>query len=438
MSVTKKTAPIHVAGLKAGFARMDGTPSTTEVMMKVGQVLATFEEFKKKNDEALTEIRKGREDVVTKNSVETINSEITKLQGELSAMNNKLSAASLAKQAADETPEEVKAYKRAFNRFLRKGEENGLGDLMVKAALTTDSNPDGGYVVVPELDRTITRVLGKVSAIRSISSVQSIGTSVHKKIKNLGGAASGWVTEKASRPETSTPTLSEMAFEAHELYAMPAATQTMLDDGFIDIEGWLASEVAIQFAEKEAAAFITGSGVGQPKGFLSYSFAASTASSPSAWGKIGYTPTGASGDFVASSTSANAFDCLVDLVTSLKPGYRQSARWVGNRATFAKIRKVKDAEGNYIWLPATTAEAPSTLLGYAVTEDDDMPDFGANNYPLAFGDFGRGYLVVDRMGTRVLRDPFSSKPYVLFYTTRRVGGGVQDYHAIKVLKAGNA
>jgi HK97 family phage major capsid protein len=217
-----------------------------------------------------------------------------------------------------------------------------------------------------------------------------------------------------------------------EQYAMPAATQTMLDDAFFDVEAWLAEEVSIEFLEMEGDAFVNGDGVNKPRGFLAYSFAASTPSSPSVWGKIGYTPSGASGAFAADPAGG---DALIDLVHSLKPGYRANATWLMNDATAAKARKLKDSQGHYQWQQSLVVGAPSQLLGYGVEFDDGMPDFGANTYPIAFGDFNRGYNIIDRMGTRVLRDPYSVKPYILFYTTRRVGGGVRDFNAIKVLKA---
>jgi HK97 family phage major capsid protein len=212
-----------------------------------------------------------------------------------------------------------------------------------------------------------------------------------------------------------------------ELYAMPAASQTLLDDAVVDVEQWLADEVQGEFAAQETNAFVNGDGVSRPRGFLSYTNVAEAVRTGS---EIGYLATGAAGAFAA----ANPADTLLDLIYAPKQAFRANGRFVMNRKTLSMVRKFKDADGNYLWQPALAAGAPSTLFGYPVTEAEDMPDIGANAYPIAFGDFARGYLIVDRQGVRILRDPYSAKPYVLFYTTKRVGGGVQNFDAIKLLK----
>ncbi|WP_246727923.1 phage major capsid protein [Chelativorans sp. Marseille-P2723] len=301
----------------------------------------------------------------------------------------------------------------------------------MKAALRTDSDPDGGYVVPEEMENTIDRVLGTVSAMRSISRVISISTGTYKKLVNQGGAVGGWVGEHDARSETDGPRLSALEFPAMEVYANPAATQTLLDDSRISIEQWLADEVSITFAELEGAAFIAGTGVNQPRGLLSYD---KVADSSYAWGKLGYLATGVAGKL--SDSTHNGVDALLDVVYAIKQGYRQNARWLMNRSTQAAIRKLKSKQEElYLWQPSMQLGQPATILGYPVVDDDNMPDIGADEYPIAFGDFQRGYLIVDRMGVRVLRDPFTNKPYVHFYTTKRVGGGVQNFEAIKLLKA---
>ncbi|MFD0938343.1 phage major capsid protein, partial [Methylobacterium trifolii] len=242
-----------------------------------------------------------------------------------------------------------------------------------------------------------------------------------------GAPATGWVAETAPRPQTDGPVLSELNFPAMELYAMPAATQTLLDDAVVDIDAWLADEVETAFSEQEGTAFVSGNGLSRPRGFLSYDTVANASWVP---GKIGLVGTGAAGAFPGASPA----DVLFDLVYALKAGYRQNAGFVMNRRTQSAIRKFKDADGNYLWQPPLAADRAATLLGFPVTEAEAMPDVGAGSLSIAFGDFRRGYLVVDRTGLRVLRDPYSAKPYVLFYTTKRVGGGVQDFSAIKLLK----
>jgi len=266
-----------------------------------------------------------------------------------------------------------------------------------------------------------------VSPIRSIASVRTISSNVYKKPFMTAGPAVGWAGEMDARAQTASPTLDELSFPAVELYAMPAATTTLLEDTAVNIDEWLAQEVEQVFAGQEGAAFIVGDGINKPKGFLSYNTVPNGSWS---WGTIGYVATGASGTFSAS----NPTDILIDLIYSTKAAYRQNSAFVLNRKTQSAIRKFKDTTGNYLWQPPTIAGAKASLMNFPVIEAEDMPDIAPNSLSVAFGDFKRGYLIVDRAGVTVLRDPYSAKPYVLFYTTKRVGGGVQDYDAIKLLK----
>ena len=282
-----------------------------------------------------------------------------------------------------------------------------------------------------ETDKQITDLMTAISPIRSIASVRQVSTSTYKKPVTITGPAVGWVAETASRPETDSQSIDALSFPTAELYAMPAATTAFLDDAAVDVGQWIADEVNIAFAQQEGAAFVNGDGTNKPKGFLQ---ATTVADASWAWGKLGYLVTGVSGDLPASDKS----DVLIDLVYSLKAGYRQNANWVMNRRTQAVLRKLKDDSGNYLWQPAATADGRATLLGFPLVEAEDMPDIAANALSIAFGDFKRGYLIVDRQGVSVLRDPYSAKPYVLFYTTKRVGGGVQNFEAIKLLKFGTA
>jgi HK97 family phage major capsid protein len=281
--------------------------------------------------------------------------------------------------------------------------------------------------VPPEIDIEIGRRLAVVSPIRALATVRQVSGSVLKKPFNTTGLASGWVSETAARPQTGTPQLSDMIFPTMELYAMPAATQALLDDAAVDIEAWISSEVDVAFAEQESAAFVSGDGVNKPKGFLSYTAVADATWS---WGNLGYVATGAAGAFKATGPT----DVLVDTIYSLKATRRQNANFMMNRRTQAALRKFKDADGNYLWQPPVLAGQPASLMGFPVAEAENMPDVAADALPIAFGDFRAGYLVVDRVGIRILRDPYSAKPYVLFYTTKRVGGGVQDFEAIKLVK----
>ncbi|MFN3232932.1 MAG: phage major capsid protein [Alphaproteobacteria bacterium] len=326
-------------------------------------------------------------------------------------------------------PMEVLEHKHAFDIFMRSGETGGLADLELKA-LSVGTAAEGGYAVPEEIDREIERLLADISPIRTIAKVVEIGTSDYKKLVNVGGATTGWVGETAARTETDTPQFAEVVPPLGEIYANPAATQHMLDDAFFNVEEWLAGEIAEEIAEAEGAAFVSGNGINKPKGFLDYT-TATTGDASRTFGTLQHLATGAAGAW----PSSNPTDILIDLAHTLRPAYRQSAHWVMNTNTVAAIRKFKDADGNYIWREGDlTNGQPARLLGYPVVEAEDMPDIAADSLSVAFGDFSRGYLVTDRLGTRVLRDPFSNKPYVHFYTTKRVGGGVVNSEAIKLLK----
>nr|WP_236841908.1 phage major capsid protein [Bosea sp. PAMC 26642] len=320
----------------------------------------------------------------------------------------------------------VGEHKAAFAAYIRSGEAGGLKRLEGKA-LSAGSGPDGGYLAPSTVESEILRRLANVSPIRGIASVRTISSGTYKKAFSTTGPASGWVAEAAARPQTGSPTLAELSFPAMELYAMPAATQTLLDDAIVNIDQWIAEEVESAFAEQEGAAFVIGDGTDKPKGFLAYPFVAETSWS---WGNIGVLNTGVAGAF----PGANQSDILVDLVYALKAGYRQNASFVMNRKTQSIIRKFKDSTGHYLWQPPASVGAPATLMGFPLVEAEDMPNIANNAVAVTFGDFQRGYLVVDRAGVRILRDPYSAKPYVLFYTTKRVGGGVQDFAAIKGLR----
>ena len=392
-----------------------------------GDLMRLFEAFKADNDARIATLdRKGTTDVVAEEKLARINAALDAQQKRLDDLALKAARPALDAERKAATDAGAREHKAAFDAYVRTGESAGLRSLESKA-LSVGSNPDGGYLVPYEVEQAIGRRLTNVSPIRAIAGQRTVSAGVYKKPFMTSGPAVGWVGETDARPQTGAPTLAELSFPAMELYAMPAATATLLDDASVDIEEWLAAEVEQVFAEQEGAAFVTGDGINKPKGFLAYPTVANASWS---WGNIGHVATGVAAAFPAS----NPGDVLIDFIAALRSAYRQNARVVMNRKTQGTIRKFKDSNGNYLWAPGLQAGAPASLLGYPVTSDDTMPDIGANSLSIAFGDFGRGYLVVDRAGVRVLRDPYSAKPYVLFYTTKRVGGGVQDFDAIKLLK----
>jgi HK97 family phage major capsid protein len=398
-------------------------------LKKIIEDLGTaFAAFKVENDKRLADIEKsGHADPLLAEKVDKINADMAKIlvmKKQLEDLEKTVSRGGLGGDGDLGMSNALKQHAKAFDKWFRKGVESGLADLEVKANLSTLSDPDGGFTVPEEVEAAIDRVAATVSAMRRLATVRTIGTDEYKKLVNQGGASSGWVAEKGSRAETDTPTLVEIAINTKEIYAMPAATQKLLDDSRINIANWLAEEVSIEFAEQESDAFIDGNGVEKPKGILAYS---TVANASYAWGKVGYIVTGEASVF-------NDADKLIDLQHALKSVYRNGAGWLMNDATMAHIRKFKDGEGNYIWRPGLAEGAPETIFGKPVEIDDNMPDIAAGKFPIAFANFARAYLIIDRFGIRVLRDPYSSKPYVLFYTTRRVGGGIVMYEAIKLLK----
>jgi HK97 family phage major capsid protein len=417
------------AGAPTSAPEIKAAGSSQDVAEAFGEFMEAFEAFKSANDERLAQIenRYGA-DTITDEKVDRISSALDEQKRVLDTLMLKGMRPTLYGSAPFHAgPSE---HKRAFDAYVRKGDERGLHRVEEKA-MSYGSGPDGGYLVPAETAAEIGKRLALLSPIRAISTVREVTGAVLKKPFALSGPATGWVGETAVRPQTGSPTLAELQFPTMELYAMPAATASLLEDSAIDIDEWMAGEVDTAFAEQEGLAFVSGDGVNKPRGFLDYTSVAETSWS---WGNLGHILTGVAGDFPVTDKS----DVLIETVYALKAGYRQNAQWVMNRKTQAAIRKLKDADGNYLWQPPATVGDKAMLHGFPVTEAEDMPNIAANAKAIAFGDFGRGYLVVDRSGIRVLRDPYSAKPYVLFYTTKRVGGGVQDFNAIKLLKFGTA
>lgn len=424
--MTNIITPRKARGIVAVRADASGNP--TEIL---NDLKKTFEAFKTEHTEELDAIKKGQADVVKSEKVDRINSDITKLQKSLDDVNQTVAALRVG-GSGDLPDPAVKEHAQAFNKWFRKGDraiDANLHDLEVKAALSTDSDPDGGYLVPEEMSDTIDRVVGTVSAMRELATVLPIGTDTYKKLVNMGGAGSGWVGEKDSRPETDTPTLRELIFNTQELYANPATTQKALDDARLDIAAWLANEVAIEFAEQEGAAFISGDGVNKPRGILGYDTVANASYS---WGKVGFVKSGVA--TALTDGSNNGSDALISLYYALKQQYRNGAQWLMADSVMETVRKFKDGDGNYLWSPATASGEVPTFLGKPVRTDDNMDAVAAGKFPIAFGNFQRAYLIIDRFGTRVLRDPYTNKPYVHFYTTKRVGGGIQNFEALKLLK----
>jgi len=333
----------------------------------------------------------------------------------------------LAQASVQEAP-----HAKAFAAYLRRGDDEGYRGLSLEGkALSTAVAGEGGYLVDPQTAERIRGVLNSAASIRSIANVVQVEATAFDVLVDHTDVGAGWATETGAVPESDTPLIDRISIPLHELSAMPKASQRLLDDSAFDVEGWLADRIADKFARAEAAAFIGGDGSDKPTGFLAHP---AVDNDLWAWGNIGYVPTGAAGDFAPASPS----DAVVDLVYALGARYRANGSFVMNSKTAGAVRKMKDADGRFLWSDGLSAGEPARLMGYPVLLAEDMPDIGPDAFAIAFGDFRAGYTIAERPDLRILRDPFSAKPHVLFYATRRVGGDVSDFAAIKLLKFATA
>lgn len=430
----------------------DDKTDLQQVAKAVEGINRAWDEQKKALEEIETEVKQyGGERAETKAKIDKIEAEMTRLQevadqAVLAAKRRERMAEAAGKSEADldtKAAKWVKAvtgnrhaeldakglaeYRSAFDMYARKG-ERAIPDAEFKA-LSVGSDPNGGYAVHPDMTGRVVDFMFETSPMRAYASIQTISTDALEGLYDLDEAASGWVEETEARTETDTPDLGTWRIPVHELYANPRATQKLLDDAMIDMEGWLATKVADKFARTEATAFVSGSGVGQPRGFLDYSDWTTAGTFEN--GKIEQFDTGANGAFPSAPAGG---DILITALYGLKAQYRANAVWAMNRSTTAAVRKLKDSDGSYIWSPGIAAGQPATLLGYPVASFEDMPDLATGSLSIAVADWRRAYQIVDREGIRVLRDPYSAKPFVQFYSVKRVGGAVVDFDAIKLVK----
>ncbi|EOH6202570.1 TPA: phage major capsid protein [Citrobacter farmeri] len=386
------------------------------------ELQAKFDAFKEKNDKRL----------------EAVEQEKGKLAGEVETLNSKLSELDELKSALEEELKQVKRpaggpqskaaseHKTAFLDFMRKGKDDGLRDLERKA-LQVGVDEDGGYAVPEELDRTILDLLKDEVVMRQEATTITVGGANYKKLVNLGGTASGWVGETDARPATDASKPGQIEPFMGEIYGNPQATQTMLDDAFFNVEDWINRELAVEFSEQEEIAFTNGNGTKKPKGFLAYASSLDD-DKTRAFGTLQHILSGAAAGVTA--------DAIIKLVYTLRKVHRNGAKFMMNNNSLFAVRILKDSEGNYLWRPGLELGQPSSLVGYGVAENEQMPDIAADAKAIAFGNFKRGYTIVDRIGTRILRDPYTNKPFVGFYTTKRTGGMLADSQAIKLLQIG--
>ena len=316
-------------------------------------------------------------------------------------------------------------HQKAFNAYLRSGDDDGLRGLVIEEKGLTVAS-DGGFLAAPQVAETVQNVLRSGASLRRLANVVAIESASYEVLVEKNEMGAGWATEVAAA-ESAPSQIERISIPLHELSAMPKASQRLLDDAAFDVEAWLAERIADKFARSEAAAFITGDGVAKPKGILTYPTALNAAAGTD---KIGVVETGTAGGFNPTAPA----DALIDLIYALGAEYRVNASFVMNSKTAAVIRKMKDGDGRFLWTDALAAGQVPQLLGYPVLISEDMPDIGTDTLAVAFGDFRAAYTIVERPDLRVLRDPFSAKPHVLFYATKRVGGGVTDFRAVKLLQ----
>jgi len=337
---------------------------------------------------------------------------------------------SVDRSATDLTVDEYQSYRSAFTKgFMRKGGDNLTPD--EAKALRSGSDPDGGYMVPIETHGRIVEFVRETTPMRQYANIETIGTDTYEDEYDLDEVGSGWVGETESRAESDTPTVGRFSIPVHELHSQPRATQKNLDDAVRDQEAWLARKVSRKFARDESTAFVSGDGDGKPRGFLTYAAGTPAATSTNAFRVIEQSAIGNTGGAFAASNPGDVFITAIGL---MKAAFLPGASWAMNRGTLAATRKVKDGDGTYLWQTSFDQGTPFNLLGYPVLSFEDMPALASSSLSIAFANWREAYTIVDRMGIRVLRDPYTAKPFVLFDTTKRVGGDVVNFEAVKLLK----
>lgn len=428
-----------------------------QVTEAVEGINRTFEEFKATNDARLAEIEKngGEADVVTREKLDRIDDEIKRLDKiadeavlavkrsqrmRVDANGNEIDFDKKAHDWLEQARTYTKAaptdfdatamaeYKAAYQSFMRKNFDRDLLTDGERKTLSVGQDSAGGYFVYPDLTGQIVQQVYETTPIRAYASIQQISTDALEGYYDNDEVGYGWVSELESRPATTTPTIGKWRIPVHEIYAMPDASQSVLDDSMVNLETWLNGKISDKFARAENAASVTGDGVGKWRGFATLPNGTDLTNS------VEQFATGASGAY---ATDPDGADKLIEMVYGLKSAYRANAVWGMNSTTAGATRILKDSYGQYLWQPSNIAGQPATFLGYPVAFFEDMADIAANSLSVVFGDFRRAYQIVDRVGIRMLRDPYTSKPKILFYATKRSGGAVINGEAIKLLKFGS-
>lgn len=395
--------------------------SITEITDRVHALGNAWEHFKQINDQRLSEIeRKGYADPLHNDQLKKISDALDQHKRRMDQIETVHGRPGVDMAGSPFIGEVASEYKSAFRSYLRKGSESALESVQLKA-LSAGTDANGGYLVPNQMADTIVRLVNESSPMRALATVENISSDSLDLIEDTDEMAAAWADETTARStDTNTAAIGRNTIDTFEMYAQPKATQKLIDDAAIDIEQWIAEKVADKFSRLEATAFISGNGTTAPKGILTY--AAGTS-----FGQIQQVASGG-----ASTVTA---DSLIQLYYALKDEYAKNATFLMHRTTLQAVRLLKEATTNqYLWQPGLAAGTPDTLLGAPVKLAADMPIPAASSLSIAVGDFKRAYLIVDRVGIRTLRDPFTAKPFVQFYTTKRVGGKVVNTEAVKLLK----
>lgn len=394
--------------------------TTNDVTHRVNTLGSAWEQFKAINDRRLMEVKtNGVADPLTEEQLKKVNHFIDGHKDKINLLETTTSRPFSGDSGYYTNSGVENEYKKAFCQYVRKGIEGDLPTLEGKA-LSVGSDPEGGYLVTPSMTQKIIQTIFETSPMRKLCAVEIIGSDTLEIIDDHDEAFAGWTSETASiTSDTATPVIAKKVIPVHELYAQPKATQKLVDDSSIDIEAWLSTKLADVFSRKENAAFVNGDGVGKPRGILTYP-------SGTTWGKIEQINSGSSG--------AVTSDSIIKLYYALKEDYATRSSFLMNRSTVQAVRLLKDTHNQYIWQPGLALGAPDTLLGVPAYQAADLPVPAANSLSVVVADFARAYQIVDRIGIRVLRDPFTDKPFIKFYTTKRVGGDVVNFEAIKIMK----
>jgi len=399
-------------------------------MSDIKQIAETIEaqgkawgEFQKTNDELLKAKADGKSVTDLTAKLDLINAEFSKLGAAMAEFEKKAGRPAVENQLSEEQAQ----HKKSFSRFLRKGDTEGLNEIQRKA-MNSLSDPDGGYLVLPEMDAAIDRIAPTISSMFRLANVVTIGSNQYKKLVKTSGLAMRRVDDGATGGETTNPTYAEVKIDVFTAEIEPWIHNETLEDSFVNLEMDLADEAAIGFAEGAGVEFISGNGVGKSRGITAYS---NVANSSYAWGSVGYIAAGAAGAFA----SSNPADKVVALQHALKSQYRPGAVFLTNDATLSVMRQFKDASGAYyLWNPDPSAGFGGRFLGSPVEIDDNMSAIAAGSYSLAYGNFKRGYTIVNRAGTTLIRDNITTKGKTKFNFRRRFGAGITNFEAIKLMR----